>query len=101
MKPKKFNKKLSLNKKTIANLNTNHMGIVQAGHDETSAICPYTDCGCVTGRVTFCGDTCPATGCGATCATAGATCNTCHATCPAGCTIKGTCPWQCPEIPTC
>lgn len=81
MKPKK----LSLNKKTISNLNFDQLGRIVGGIDDTR-ICPFTE---------TCGPTCE------TCVT----CNSCVscATCGplvtcypgGGCTIKGTCPPEC------
>jgi hypothetical protein len=44
MKPKKFSKKLGLNKKTIANLNGDMMGIVKGGITVTEITCD-TQCG--------------------------------------------------------
>jgi hypothetical protein len=54
MKTKKFEKKLSLNKETIADLHIKQMGTVKAGKDEP----PSETClvGCVRTRVgTICG----------------------------------------------
>jgi natural product precursor len=50
MKTKKFNKKLSLNKKTIANLGNNELNYVLGGYPTDARICkPTTQCtgGCV------------------------------------------------------
>lgn len=63
MKPKKLNKKLVLNKKTMAHLNTNDQGRVQAGIDYDTDFCTPPGI-------------CPNT----------KTCNNCTVTCPP-CTI--------------
>ncbi len=77
MKPKKFNKKLSFSKSTIANLNYKESNDVRGG----SGL--YTKC------PDF--DTCPDTQCGGTCNTC--TCNTCPQTCGDTCWHAGTaCP---------
>jgi hypothetical protein len=89
MKTKKFEKKLVLKKKTIANLNNGQLGQVKGGLLPTR-----TDC-------LTCVD-CPTD----TCETCPATCNTCAAycteyyTCPGKCTVMGTCLPECPVIPT-
>ncbi len=52
MKPKKLKRKLSLNKKTIADLSNGNMGLVLGGRPATSNICPITQCGCPTDTCT-------------------------------------------------
>ncbi len=43
MKPKKFNKKLILNKKTVSHLNNMEMGNANGGGGETGIGCPIPD----------------------------------------------------------
>ncbi len=82
MKPKKLSKKLSLNRKTIANLTGNVMTNVKGGGTITTVSLCETKCTCID---TICGNTCP-TNCGS--------CN-----CTGGCTEEGyrgeplTCLW--------
>ena len=71
MKQKKFNKKLSLNKKTIANLSNGEKGNVVGGHDsktcfiESICMCPLPT------RLPTCPETCD--------------------TCPSACSAAGNC----------
>jgi len=62
MKSKKFEKKLSLNKKTIADLNSSEMNWLKGGQAEPTKSCDYTLCGCCTkpehSCFTYCGS-CP------------------------------------------
>jgi hypothetical protein len=87
MKPKKFNKKLALNKKTIVNLNHGQLGNMRGGFTLT----PCTDETC---RITVCAscETCDT--CGNTCISAlqrGICCVTLgENTCEVGCTEMGT-----------
>ena len=87
MKPKNFKKKLTLNKKTIADLSTGQLEGVKGGFIDTS---PFT---CGTESVCFCRwtDTCETC---ETCVTCN-TCNTCNYTCGGGCSFKYTCAPEC------
>ncbi len=78
MKPKKLNKKLSLNKKTVADLNVSEMGHLKGGCLDTD----IRKSGCVTDNTCMI-ETCP-TDCGASC---GVT----ICTCISFCTIVGNC----------
>jgi hypothetical protein len=90
MKSKKFEKKLALNKKTIADLNGDMMGRVHGGieNTQTASCCMGpTDCpNCTQTCNTYCGT------CAPTCApTCDATCvNTCP-TCDVTCGVQKTC----------
>jgi len=53
MKAKKFSKRLILNKKTIANLNSNEMKAVQIGI-ATGILCPPTENTCIITCATDC-----------------------------------------------
>jgi hypothetical protein len=68
MKTKKFSKKLSLNKKTIAHLNDAHMTEVKGGEDTGQT-------GCILCAVTHTCQTCPTKCIGGTCG--GSTCICC------------------------
>ncbi len=93
MKPKKFNKKLSLNKKTIANLSHGQLGNMRGGF--TPILCTGETC-----RITLCAtcetcdtcDTCDT--CGNTCVSALQRVPCCvtlgENTCEVGCTEMGT-----------
>ena len=75
MKPKKFNKRLSLNKKTIADLNNGQLDNVKGGL--TQEPCPGTIEPCLLTQRTCTCDTCPSGGLRyACCETAGEL--TCH-----------------------
>jgi natural product precursor len=72
MKTKKFEKKLSLNKKTIANLNNGDMKHLQGGIKPTGCTCPFC-------RVTE----------NSLCPTAAITCQTCDTKAPPGQQCEG------------
>ncbi|NIM13661.1 MAG: hypothetical protein GTO45_16205 [Candidatus Aminicenantes bacterium] len=78
MKTKKFEKKLELNKKTIANLSNGQLGLVKGG-DKNVPVESESEC-CGTNTCGSC-DTCLT--CEATCNTAGCGCTdqTCHPPC--------------------
>ncbi len=69
MKAKKFNKKLSLNKKTVANLNNGQMNDVLGGVHKTTTTAPFCQFSCVdTCRITCdCTETCTCSECGTIC----------------------------------
>ncbi len=54
MKTKKFNKKLTLNKKTVVNLDSSNMNGVQGGIVETYYTCPTNLTHCRTRCATYC-----------------------------------------------
>ena len=76
MKPKRFKKKLALNKKTVANLSIGEKQAVKGGAEHTIAL----TCSCVP----------PCESADANCVTQAATCN-CTATCLTICTCGDTC----------
>ena len=83
MKPRNFERRLSLNKKTISNLNNGQMGNVNGGGPGPTAFpCEFTV------HYTYCG----------TCPTEPPTCNTC-VTC-ATCDGQNTCDIYCPATKT-
>lgn len=86
MKPQKLQKKLYLNKKTIADLSVGQLEKIMAGIEETVFPCEIPP----TNRITFCTPTCNTC---VSCETCG---DTCVVTCvPNGCTIKGSCAPEC------
>ena len=54
MKQKTFQKKVTLNKETIANLNDSEMSKVAAGVDDTKTTCITDDPGCRISYTTYC-----------------------------------------------
>jgi len=68
MKTKKLSKKLTLSRKTIANLNNRDLGNVRGGDAETNICLPTnnTVCGTVCTCYNTCNNTCPNT-CPRTC----------------------------------
>ena len=59
MKTKQFNKKLSLNKKTVANLNNGDMNAVQGGQSLVKDTCSLDTGGGFTCDITRCASVCP------------------------------------------
>lgn len=69
MKAKKFHRKLSLNKKTVAHLNNGQMDDVLGGANKTTTTAPLCQFSCVdTCRITCdCTETCTCSECGTIC----------------------------------
>lgn len=89
MKPRKLNKKLSLNKKTVVDLSGSKMNNVKGGTNTAHTMCWGNTCYLVC--ETHYKETCVT--CDPTCQTCGDTCDTCNTDCFTPCNV---CSMTCP-----